>query len=772
MLSTVKLGSFASKGALLPMHRSNVQDAKGLLFAPQSNPKGDQFQKKGLPTPLHAGRTFLPRFGNASEKHLWDYGTQVIGDKVRFKLWAPAAETVELLKIDPLTPQEIEISNKLHDLKDEKKHAEVDLEHKAQLHRSSQVSCEELQEFHELTRRLAEQIQENENRLRKIGDRVVKAVILSKDSQGNFYLDTSHPENDFKPGSLYMYRLKYADQAVSKPLPDYRSQSQPEDVHGPSQIVDPHQFVWEDQNWKTPQDIRKLVSYRLHVGTFTPEGTLKAASQQLQEEVFKKGTNPDIVEVMPVTEFAGKRNWGYDLVGYYAVENAYGHPDDFRRFVNEMHKQGKAVILDMVYNHIGPEGAYFSQFAREFARPGITPWGNGFNYDNPQVKQFVLDNVKFWVKAFHVDGFRFDMTKEIRTAKEPAPTRDDIIRDITAAAYQAKKEAFPNNPHLLLIAEDGRNANRTTLPHDWKWKDHDVHEDQHGLGMTAQWNFDFHHAAQSVVTGYSHMGGPTDAAGLADVLERGFRWPEGNWNRLLEQAVNFTQSHDEIGNWEGARIYPKVGAQRARLSAVLKYLVPGLPMTFAGEEYGEQNPFYYFVNHSDPLLVKDIEENKKRNGNPQPLCTTRENFESSKLSWKKDEGLYQMNRDIIRLRHLLPAMWEGGREQMRIDRSKLGSNVILLHRWGKEHPNSHVFIAINCSGYNYKFEPEKQQHGFDVPFPPGFTWKEVLNTDNTLYGGEGSTNAGRLLNDNTAISLPPWGVAIFSKASCAKAAEA
>ncbi len=650
---------------------------------------------------LQALRQLNPlRFGKTLDVSSWQDGAEVLADKkVRFKLWAPAAAEVELLKIRPLS------------------HAE------------------------------------QQGNAPKVTERIVDVVPMHSDDGNMFFLPETHGKNTFKPGDLYMFRLKYDDGALSKPLPDYNTRYQPEDVHGPSMIYDHSTFKWDDHHWKTPSDVRKLTPYRLHIGTFTQAGTFEAAMDQFFNETLKKGPNYNAVEIMPVMEFSGKWNWGYDMVNFYAVENAYGPPEKLKKFINECHKRNIAVVLDTVYNHVGPEGAYFTQFDRGFVRHGATDWGDAFNLDNPHARRYVLENVKFWLKEFHIDGFRFDMTKYIS---------EDFVREITKTAYNAKKAAFPDNPHVIPMAEDARNWNSVTMPHDWHWDEHDGRRHM-GHGMKAQWNFDFHHAAQGIVTGHSHMGGPTDPGSFANVLERGFRWPDGNAMRELEQSVNFTQSHDEIGNNDGMRVYAKVGPQRARLSAVLKYLIPGIPMAFAGEEYGEKNPFYYFVNHSDPVLVKNIEKGQRDKRSPQPSWTSPKNFTDSKLSWNQDLGMLRLNRDIVKLRQTMPALWQGGRDQMWVDRRLANKGLLAIHRWGKEDDKSHVVMVINCSWHDFQYDPQKKHHGMTVPFPQGGKWREILNTDDAQYGGSNATNKDRDMEGDQPISLKAGSVAIFSK---------
>lgn len=600
------------------------------------------------------------RFSGA-DRAAWPYGASVKAGAARFRLWAPDAAKVELVRI-------------------------------------------------RLRKNLKESLEERIMDIRPMQKR-----------DGDY--TASMPASD---KLLYMFRLTYPDGRKSRLLPDPRSRYQPEDVHGPSQVIPKDNYRWRIEKFDAPTDRRKLNIYEMHVGTFSKQGTFESAIAKL-DEIKNAGFNT--VEVMPVKEFPGKRNWGYDMVGFFAVENAYGKPEDFKRFVDEAHKRGLAVVLDVVYNHIGPEGNYFRQFDRNLVSDHVTPWGDQFNFGHPQIERFIKDNLSLWLREYRVDGFRFDMTNHVP---------DDVLRMMNRHVQNVA-------PDAILIAEDGRSENHITLPL--------AHG---GLGYWGKWNFDYHHLAKSNALGTPHMDNATDTASFANVLGHGFKPHNPPMNNLFD-AVDYLESHDEIGNHDGNRAIVKAGAggeRRAKLHSILKLLVPGIPMTFMGEEYGERNPFYFFTDHSDPVLNRNMRKDRK--DIPQPDCTRAKTFTASKLSWRKEAGFAELYAAANRLRAETPALWQGGRQEMDIHRQYLASNVLAIHRRGRENPESEVFIVANLSDYDY---PAGQ---YAVQFPPG-RWEEVLNTDDRRFGGGGGTNAARPLRNKAGIALPGWQISIFRK---------
>lgn len=607
-----------------------------------------------------------PRIGTARSE--WRYGASLTLDGAQLKLWAPNAGRVELVLLDP-------------------------------------------------PRGGAGQ-PENPSSLEQ---RIRRRIEMTADGRGSFHAE----QPDLKPGELYMYRLYDREGRVGPLLPDPRSRFQPEDVHGPSALVDLDRFQWTDQNWTSPQDKRQLRPTRVHIGTFTDKGTFEAAIKKLD---YIKQTGYNAIEIMPVKEFPGRWNWGYDMVGFFATENSYGKPEQFQRLVDEAHKRGLAVVLDVVYNHVGPEGNYFEHFDKNFmGSPG--QWGKQFNWQNPQALNFVLDNVESWVRDFHIDGFRFDMSSRMP---------DTALRAINE--HLTRMQVSRGQPLVYTSAEDDRTSNHVTLPAP------------NGLGFWAKWNFDYHHRTKSVTTGIPHMNASTHPRDLSWLLEEGFPGPNNPMNSLHD-SVNFYESHDEIGNHHAQRTNVITTRQRFIVGSLLKYLVPGVPLNFMGEEYGERNPFYFFVNYSDPDCIRGVRDGRRTAPQPDPMRA--DNFQESKLSWRRDEGLYRLNQAMLQLRTTLPALWQGDQREMQVDRSYLDSGVLVIRRRGRENPGDMVQTVINFSNHDYR-------NNYTMRFPSG-EWQEVLNTDDRAFGGSGLTNAGRRVQGEQGINLPAWGISVFHK---------
>ena len=650
------------------------------------------------------------------------YGATWDGTSTKFKLWAPRATQVEILKIRPLTPPEESQRQELERSEDQRRQLSFEVTMAQRLGSGDTTE----------TGRKRGQLDQLEGKVADlrakqpdiVKERITGKHMMESNGRGTFSLTTA----DIKPGELYMYRLTRDDHSVTKPLPDMRSRFQPEDVHGPSEVIH-STFQWTDQNWKPPTDIRQLSIYRFHTGVFTEEGKLKSAAEKLK---YIKELGFNSVEVMPVQEFPGDRNWGYDMADLFAVEKSYGRPDDFKAFVNEAHKQGLAVILDVVYNHVGPEGSYHHEFDRDIVAPSNGGWGDTLNYHNGHALDLARDNISMWLKEYKVDGFRFDMTKYIG---------DQFTQAMTWHARQV-------NPNVLLFAEDGRtdDPRKVDQPHDWG-----------GNGFTGQWSFGAHHIINSVLSGQSHMNAPTDVGALVDYLNRGTWLPANYFMREPQQNVLFTVSHDEVGNHTGERPIAKMGVRKSRLASTLKFLIPGIPMNFMGEEYSESAPFNKFFDHNDPQLVKQMdgeyyrnEEGYRRHWNrpfPQPLYTSPENFRQSKLKWNTDEAAVAsraLTKDTLATRNTLTPLWKGSnsftgtfqRERHAMDAWSHSSNVLFMHRWDPDDPKQQVLVVVNPTDNGYKVG----QNAYDVELPPG-KWKEAFNMDAKRYGGHGDTNA-------------------------------
>ncbi len=499
---------------------------------------------------------------------------------------------------------------------------------------------------------------------------------------------------------------RYALQLDGGPeRPDPCSLWQPDGVHGPSAVVRPGRFPWTDAGWKgvARQD---LVFYELHVGTFTPEGTFEAVIPRLPA---LRELEITAVEIMPVGQFPGTRNWGYDGVQPYAAQNSYGGPHGLQRLVNACHAAGLAVFLDVIYNHFGPEGNYLGEFGPYFTDRYKTPWGQAVNYDGPgsdPVRDFVLDNARMWLEEFHVDGLRLDAVHAIfdlgarhilRAVKEAA---EDVARRTGRANYVIA-ESDLNDPRLLWSPERG------------------------GYGLDAQWSDDFHHAVHAFLAGerrgyYVDYG---DARHLAAVLEQPFlyAWHYSPFRDRKhgaspvglsgEHFVVCLQNHDQVGNRaRGDRLNVLLGCPaRQRLAASLLLFAPHLPLLFMGEEYGEQHPFPFFCSFGDPQLVQAVREGRRREfagfaeAGEVPDPDAPETFASARLGWSWPEGSFQaglrrLYGDLLTARHSWPALRDFTNRAARLLPDERGP-VLELVRGGKAvQPGRTVHVFFNLSG--------------------------------------------------------------------------
>ena len=413
------------------------------------------------------------------------------------------------------------------------------------------------------------------------------------------------------------------------PLPDPRSPSQPEGVHGPSREVDQGAFAWTDHGWRCPP-LRDLVIYELHVGTFTPEGTFAAAASRL-DHLVELGVNA--VELLPVAEFAGDRGWGYDGVDLYAPHHAYGGPEGLKQLVDACHARGLAAILDVVYNHLGPEGNYLGRFGPYFTDRYATPWGPALNFDGPgsdEVRDFFIENAVMWCRDYHFDGLRLDAVH--------------AIVDTSAVHFLEELRARVPSDRFV-IAESDLNDPRLV---------EDV--ERGGYGLDAQWSDDFHHALHAVLTGersgyYRDFGSLEQ---LATALRRSYVYAgdrsehrgrrHGRPHRLPgDRFLAYSQNHDQVGNRAtGERLAALTSFPRLKMAAALVLCSPFVPMLFMGEEWAVSTPFLFFSSHTDPALAEATTRGRmsefeafgwrpEQVPDPQDPAT----FERSKLRWEE-----------------------------------------------------------------------------------------------------------------------------------------
>jgi maltooligosyltrehalose trehalohydrolase len=456
-------------------------------------------------------------------------------------------------------------------------------------------------------------------------------------------------------GARYRYVL---DGVLARPDP--ASRFQPDGVHGPSSVVSLEDHAWRDDGF-APVPLRDSVLYELHVGTFTRGGTFASAVAALDDLV---GLGVTAVEVMPVAQFPGVRNWGYDGVFPFAVQNSYGGPLAFQAFVGACHERGLAVVLDVVYNHFGPEGNVLPDFGPYLTDRYRTPWGPAVNLDGPDsdgVRSYLIANALAWFGDFHVDGLRLDAVHELF---------DRSARPFLAELADAAKEHEERTGRpAWLIAESADNDPRVVGA-----------QDVGGLGLDAQWNDDFHHAVHVALTG-ERSGYYGDYAGASDVaraMDQGFVY-QGQYSRSRRRRhggpstglapsrlVHFVQNHDQVGNRaEGERLSVLVKPEQLRLAAALVTLAPGIPLIFMGEEYGETAPFAYFVDHGDPALIEAVRRGRAEEhgrGEPDALDPAdAATFERSILDdrLRQEPGhreLWLLYQSLLALRSAEPAL--------------------------------------------------------------------------------------------------------------------
>ena len=527
------------------------------------------------------------------------------------------------------------------------------------------------------------------------------------------------------PGTDYWYSL---DDGPWRPDPV--SRFRPAGVHGPTRIVDPASFTWTDQDWRgrAPAD---LVIYELHVGTFSPRGTFEAVIDRLPA-LHELGITA--LEIMPVAEFPGSRNWGYDGVSLYAAQSTYGGPGGFHRLVDACHRTGLALILDVVYNHLGPEGNYLPEFGPYVSDRHRTLWGESWNLDGPEsdeVRRYLVDNALYWVTEFHVDGLRLDAADKIVDLSAL-----HILEEIASAVQQ---QATALERRVVLIAESDANDPRLIRPRELG-----------GFGLDAQWTNDFHHAVHVALTGetngyFAEFGGVQPVAkALSDWFVNG-GWCSPHRRRRYgrpaadlpsDRFVVCLQNHDQVGNRAGGERLPVLVPPAAlRLGAAVLLLSPYVPLLFMGEEYGETNPFLYFIHHGDAALVQAVREGRRREfaafgwegeiADPQSEAT----FLRSRLDWTRGgtgehAALRTLYADLLRLRRAESAL------------RPAAAHVSVEH----SEPEQWVVLRMSVEGSTLLagFNFGTVERTIAVPLAPDDDHL-LLSTDHSTYGGKGKS---------------------------------
>lgn len=441
-----------------------------------------------------------------------------------------------------------------------------------------------------------------------------------------------------RPGDRYFYLP-----GDHKPVPDPVSRLLPEGVHGPTQIIDPEDFDWTDDSWPG-LPLADYILYELHVGAFAPDGTFDGVIERL--EYLKCDLGVTAIELMPVAAFPGERNWGYDGVSPYAVQASYGGPNGLKRLVNAAHNLGLAVVLDVVYNHLGHEGNYLRAFGPYFTARHETPWGEAINYDDQgseAVRRYFIANALYWIREYHMDGLRLDA---IQTIKDESPRHilAEIQEEVQSLARQLART-------VCVVAETDENDARLVRPRA-----------SGGYALDAQWSDDFHHSVHAALTGerqryYRDFG---DLNQIVRALNEGFVF-QGEffkyWNEArgtssaglpMESHVICLQNHDQAGNRPLGDRWSRLTSIGARkLAAALLLLSPHTPLIFMGEEYDESAPFLYFTSYGDPSLARATSEGRKKEfkdfaGIDVPDPQAQPTFERSKLHWDLAGGNSEM----------------------------------------------------------------------------------------------------------------------------------
>jgi maltooligosyltrehalose trehalohydrolase len=553
--------------------------------------------------------------------------------------------------------------------------------------------------------------------------------------------------NDVSPGARYFYRLDR-----SRDRPDPASFSQPDGVHEASEVVEHNNFQWQDEAWPGIP-LEEMIIYELHVGTFTPEGTFEAIIQRL-DELRNLGVNT--IELMPITQFPGERNWGYDVAYPFAVQNSYGGPQGLKKLVNLCHERGFSVVLDVVYNHLGPEGNYLHEFGPYFTEKYKTPWGKAINFDGPysdEVRSFFIQNTLYWLQHYHIDALRLDAIHGIfdMSAKH-------ILEEL---AETVEEFSHREGRKFYLIAESDLNDVRVIRK-----------KELGGYGIDAQWCDDFHHSVHTLLTseatGYYADFGKLDH--LVKSLKEGFVY-SGEYSQYRKrrhgsasrdypasQFIVCIQNHDQVGNrLRGERLSQLVPFEALKLAAGVLFVSPYVPLLFMGEEHAEDSPFMYFVSHTDENLIRAIREGRKQEfesfqwhqepPDPQSIDT----FLLSKIKWqKRKEGkhkaILEYYRALIKFRKGIPALAHLNKNSLDIE-TMAENKIILLRRW---HSGSHIFCVMNLSDKEVRLP---------IDFPEQ-KWALLLDSSDTQWMGPG-TRVPESVQGKNELILNPYGFVLY-----------
>lgn len=557
---------------------------------------------------------------------------------------------------------------------------------------------------------------------------------LTAESDG--YFSGSVPSA--RHGSLYRFRLD-DDPAL---YPDPASRFQPQGPHGPSQVVDPAVFNWTDGEW-AGCGREGQVLYEMHIGTYTREGTWAAAMRELPELADLGIT---VLEIMPIADFAGRHGWGYDGVDLFAPTRLYGTPDEFRRFVDCAHRLGIGVILDVVYNHLGPDGNYLKRFSPDyFSQHEPTDWGEAINFDGPNsgpVREFYLANARYWIEEFHLDGLRLDATQNIY----------DVSNEHILAAITRTVRAAAKGRATFIVAENESQHTRLVRPHE-----------QDGYGVDALWNDDFHHSVLVALTGRNEAY-YTDYLGRPQELISAVKWgylyqgQRYQWQKQrrgtpgldLSPAsfISFIQNHDQVANsGRGLRVHQLTSPGRYRALTALLLLGPATPMLFQGQEFAASTPFLYFADHNEGLAgrVRDgraeflaqftsLATPEMRARLPDP-CDI-ETFRRSQLDLTERQShveAYALHRDLLRLRRGDPVF--SAPRVRGVDGAVLDSEAFVLRFFSARSHDEDRLLIVNL-GMDLSLHPAPEPL---LAPPDDRAWALLWSSEDPRYGGQGTT---------------------------------
>ncbi len=579
---------------------------------------------------------------------------------------------------------------------------------------------------------------------------------------------------DLEPDTLYYYQLDGSDYR-----PDPASQFQPEGVHGPSQVIDQHSFNWSDHAW-SGQSLESMIIYELHIGTFTPEGTLEAIIPRLSD---LKALGVNAIELMPIAQFSGDdyadknlryRNWGYDGVDLFAVQNSYGGPEQLKNFVDACHLNGISVILDVVYNHFGPEGNYVNHFGPYFTDKYHGEWGDAINFDGSYshcVRNFFIQNALFWLETYHIDALRLDAVQSIY---------DSSAKHFLQELAENVERAFAGSYQRYLMAESDLNNAQIMRPVELG-----------GYGLDAQWGDDLHHALYTLLTqekqGYYRDFGTCEQLAKAYSDSFVYDWQYApNRGRFhgspakdcsTNQFIVFIQNHDQVANaLPGERLSKRASFECLKLAAGAILLSPSIPLLFMGEEYGEEVPFTYFVSHSDRDLIEAVRQGRRKQFadfqvkqevlDPEAV----ETFTMCKLQWSKRlEGKHQVlwtfYQTLMQMRQKLPSVSPVESDSLII--SPLGIKAVHPTRkqlkvysdeskklvwWLRGNEFDQVVCLLNFS---------EQQSVFAPQLPSGL-WRKLIDSAEEKWLGQGSILPEKLTGE-AQLTMSPQSFALYQQ---------